>query len=109
MNRKDAEHAIGLYESIAQIDRHLNHIYSQSDNHRLDVKVGLWASVATGNYPIEMEVRASSPFAPAMRAAIEGQLLHEREIRAGGLRKISFDVPPAPTPKMATQDQGGAE
>ena len=94
MNRENAKHAVELYDAIAKIDRQLDRVYV---SHRLEVKAGVWASGATGNYPIELDVPGRSPFAPMMRAAIEGQLLHEREIRAGGLRKIGFEVPEPPS------------
>lgn len=90
MNQKDAEHATELYKAIRQIDGRLEHI---GGSHRFIVKVDVWATVSTGNYPIEIEIQRESPFAPMVRGAIEGQLLHERDLRASGLERLGFEVP----------------
>lgn len=93
MNHADAKHADELYKAISVIDRRLEHLVA---HHRFIAKVDTWASVPTGNYSIELEIPRGSPFQPMIRAALEGQLLHEREMRASGLRKLGFDVPEAP-------------
>lgn len=104
MNQQDAEHAIELYKSIRHIDVQLEHLTTP---HRFVAKIDAWASVSTGNYPIELEVPRRSPFYPMIRSALEGQLLHEREIRAGGLRKIGFDVPDATVSAHSEEARNG--
>lgn len=93
MNEQDAKHVSELYMAIRGIDGRLEHVRNP---HRFVVKLDTWATCNTGNYPIELEVKPDSPFYPAIRDALEGQLLHERELRAGGLRRLGFDVPPLP-------------
>lgn len=90
MNEKDATHISDLYKAIRSIDGRLEHLRNP---HRFVAKLDTWATVSTGNYPIEIEVREDSPFYPAIRGALEGELLRERELRAEGLRRLNFDVP----------------
>ncbi len=91
MNEGDAEHALALYKAIRLIDGRLVHL---AGVHKFIAKLDIWATVSTGNYPIEVEIPRESPFIPNIRAAVEGQLLHERGMRAAGLVRLGFEVPP---------------
>jgi hypothetical protein len=90
MNEADCKRALDLYKEVAHIDRQIARLRAC---HTIDVKAGVWASVATGNYPIETTVSATSPFAPMMRKAIEGQLLHERNLSASELARLGCEIP----------------
>jgi hypothetical protein len=88
MTEADAKHAIELYTAIRSIDRKLEQVAS---HHRIVASV--WAWSATGNYGLDVEMQKDSQFTIAAAVAIRGQLLHERELRAGGLARLGFEPP----------------
>lgn len=93
MNEKDAAHIADLYKAIRVIDHKLGHLRNP---HRVVARFDTWGTVSSGSYPVEIEVWEDSPFYPAIKAALEGELLRERELRSEGLRRLNFDVPPVP-------------
>ena len=93
MDHSTAKQATDLYAKLRSIDGLLEHCYHR---HRQIIKVGVWASVASGNYAVEVEIPTKSPFAPIVQAAVEGQLLRDRERAAEELERLGFEAPEIP-------------